>query len=123
MRHLAMVVVFGLVAAGVAYAAQGQAQGQGAINGYLIDLRCAAQHAGEAGFAAKHNKECLLMDKCVKSGYGVLTADNKLIKFDNKGNREALKLIKATDKDMDWKVTVTGKVTGDRIAVASIALQ
>ena len=119
MRQLLMVLVVGLVAAGAAYAAQGQQT----ISGYLIDLRCAAQHAGEAGFAAKHDKECLLMDKCVKSGYGVLTADNKLIKFDTKGNREALKLIKATDKDMDWKVAVTGKVTGDRIAVTSIALQ
>jgi len=119
MKQLTMVLVFGLVAAGAAYAAQGQET----VNGHLIDLRCAAQHAGEAGFAADHNKECLLMDKCVKSGYGVLTADNKLIKFDNKGNREALKLIKATDKDKDWKVSVTGKVTGDQIVVASIALQ
>ena len=119
MKQLAMVLVLGLVAAGAAYAAQGQET----VNGHLIDLRCAAQHAGEAGFAANHNKECLLMDKCVKSGYGVLTADNKLIKFDNQGNREALKLIKATDKDKDWKVTVTGKVTGDQIVVASIALQ
>jgi hypothetical protein len=119
MRQFAMVLVIGLVAAGAAYAAQGQEK----VSGYLIDLRCAAQHAGEAGFAAKHDKECLLMDKCVKSGYGVLTADNKLIKFDNKGNREALKLIKATDKDKDWKVTVTGKLTGESIAVSSIALQ
>jgi hypothetical protein len=63
MKQLVMVLVFGLVAAGAAYAAQGQET----VNGHLIDLRCAAQHAGEAGFAAKHNKECLLMDKCVKS--------------------------------------------------------
>src|SRR5512139_2140117 len=119
MRQLVMVLAFGLVAAGAAYAARGQET----INGHLIDIRCATQHAGEAGFAATHNKECLLMDKCVKSGYGVLTADNKLIKFDNQGNREALKLIKATDKDKDWKVTVTGKVTGEKMAVTSIALQ
>jgi len=119
MKQLVMMLVIGLVAAGAAYAAQGQ----DTVSGYLIDLRCAAQHAGEADFAATHNKECLLMDKCVKSGYGVLTTDNKLVKFDNQGNREALKLIKATDKDKDWKVTVTGKVTGEQIAVTSIALQ
>jgi hypothetical protein len=119
MRQLVMVLALGLVISGAAYAAQGVET----VNGYLLDVRCATQHAGEAGFAAKHNKECLLMDKCVKSGYAVLTADNKLIKFDNKGNREALKLIKDTNKDKDWKVTVTGKVTGEKIAVSSIALQ
>jgi hypothetical protein len=119
MKQLVMVLALGLVVSGAAYAAQAQET----VNGYLVDVRCATQHAGEAGFAAKHNKECLLMDKCVKSGYAVLTADNKLIKFDNKGNREALKLIKDTNKDMDWKVTVTGKVTGEKMAVASIALQ
>jgi hypothetical protein len=93
------------------------------ISGYLVDAVCAGHHATEAGYAANHNKACNLMDGCVKSGYTVITADQKVLKFDQKGNEQALALIKATDKDKDWKVVVTGKVEGDVIAVQSISLQ
>jgi hypothetical protein len=63
------------------------------------------------------------MDACVKSGYSLVTADKKVLNFDAKGNELALALIKQTDHDKDWKVAVTGKVTGDTIAVTDIKLQ
>jgi hypothetical protein len=93
------------------------------ISGYLVDAVCASHHATEPGYAANHNKNCNLMDVCVKSGFTVITADQKVLKFDQKGNDQALALIKATDKDKDWKVVVTGKVEGQTIAVQSIALE
>ena len=60
------------------------------------------------------------MPDCVKSGYAVLTADKKLLKFDGKGNKEAAKLIKSTDRENDFHIKVTGEIKEDRIAVSSL---
>ena len=108
-------VVIGLSVSG---AAQGPAQ-----KGTLMDIACSSHHATEAGYTESHDKKCLLMESCVKSGYSLVTADKKVLKFDAKGNDLALALIKSSDHDKNWKVSVNGKVTGDSIAVSSIALQ
>jgi hypothetical protein len=63
------------------------------------------------------------MDACVKSGYSLVTPDKKVLKFDAKGNDLALALIKSSNHDKDWKVTVNGKVSGDTVAVTDIKLQ
>ena len=99
------------------------AQDSQKVHGYLVDAVCAKNHAKEPGYAANHDKKCNLMAVCVKSGFSLITPDQKVLKFDAKGNEEALNLIQATDKDKDWKVAVTGKVDGDTIAVTSIALE
>jgi hypothetical protein len=94
------------------------------IKGTLMDVACASGHDAEsAESVAKHDKKCLLMNACVKSGYAVVTSDLRVIKFDAKGNEQALKLINATDRVNDWKVMVTGTRSGDTIAVTSLSLQ
>ena len=108
-------VVIGLSVSG---AAQGQAQ-----KGTLMDIACSSHHATEAGYTESHDKKCLLRGSCVKSGYSLVTADKKVLKFDAKGNELALALIKSSDHDKDWRVSVDGKVTGDTIAVSGIKLQ
>ncbi len=104
----------------------GTALGQGKqqkVSGYLVDIMCSSEHASEGeAFGAKHSKECLQMADCEKSGYAVLTADKKVIKFDARGNEEAKKAIAATTKEKDIKVTVSGVVSGDTIAVASLQI-
>ena len=62
------------------------------------------------------------MPVCVKSGYSLILADNSVLKFDEKGNEQALAFVKATKKEKDLKVTVTGAVKGQTIAVQSISL-
>ena len=90
----------------------------------IMDVACATEHAAEGpAAAAKHDKSCLLMGPCVKSGYSVITAENKMLKLDAKGNQLALALIKASDKKADWKVAVVGTVSGDSIAVDSLKLR
>lgn len=101
--------------------AQSKAQTQ-TIKGHLIDVSCGTEKDANATTAAKHDKPCLEMDDCVKSGYGVMTADNKFYKFDTAGNQNARKMIKATDKGADWRVTVVGTVAGDNIAVQTLTL-
>lgn len=111
------------VALAVGVSATAGAQGQ-PLKGTLMDIACStSRHVTDAGYTETHDKKCLLMDSCVKSGYSLVTADKKVLKFDAKGNDLALTLIKKTDHDKDWKVAVQGKVTGDMIAVTSITME
>lgn len=93
------------------------------VKGYLVDLACAAEDGQQAGFGPKHTKGCLQMPDCVNSGYGVLTDDKKVIKFDKAGNEQAKKFIADLKKEKDIKVAVTGVVNGDAITVTKIELQ
>jgi hypothetical protein len=63
------------------------------------------------------------MDDCVKSGYALLTADNQVLKFDSKGSAMALDLVKKTEREKDWRVTVSGTLSNGAIAVSSLSLQ
>src|SRR5262249_53433624 len=91
---------------------------------YLVDLACATGDEGKAGnFGAEHPKECLQMPDCVKTGYGVLTPDKKIVRFDAAGNEQAKKFIAAMKKEKDIKVAVTGAVNGGSMTVSKIELQ
>lgn len=119
-----LIVMGCAIALSVGVAASGAQTGGATVNGYLMDVACATEHASEGpAAAAKHDKSCLLMGPCVKSGYSVITAENKMLKLDTKGNQLALALIKASDKKDDWKVAVVGTVSGDSIAVDSVKLR
>jgi hypothetical protein len=93
------------------------------VQGYLVDIACADEEGQKAGFGAKHTKECLLMPECIKSGYGLLTDDKKVYKFDKAGNAQAKKFIDSLKKEKDIKVGVTGTVTGETMTVTKIELQ
>ena len=121
MKRALVVLSLAVVVVGSAFAGQGKKQ---KVSGYLVDVMCSAELAEKgAGAAAKHDKECLGMADCVASGYAVLTAENKVIKFDAKGNEEAKKAIAASSKDKDFKVTVSGVVEGDTMAVAALQIE
>lgn len=121
MKNQLVVIALVLTLSGLALAGGAKTE---KVSGYLVDVMCSAELAekGAAG-AAKHDKECLQMPDCVKSGYAVLTADNKVIKFDAKGNEEAKKAIAASSKSKDFKVSVSGTVSGDSIAVAALEIE
>ncbi len=110
MKFKALFFIFLFVACGVSRSSAADVGQPQTINGYLVDVACALENAKtpDPNFPAKHDKGCLKMPDCQKSGYGVLTSDNKLYKFDANGNAEARKFIELTEKDKDWKVTVTG---------------
>jgi hypothetical protein len=86
------------------------------LSGTLMDQSCS-----KSKDPVKHTRQCAL--GCAKSGFGLVTADGKFIKFDEKGNEKALAALKASTKDSDLKATVTGEVRGDTIQVESIELQ
>ncbi len=91
------------------------------MTGYLMDTTCAKKHAGEKGFAETHDKDCLQM--CAEGGFGVLTGDGKFVKFDGQGNKKVAQLLKDTQRDTGWKISVTGVMKGSMLAVESISLQ
>lgn len=93
------------------------------VKGYLIDARCAARIVQKSGSAANHGKQCLQMGPCEESGYGVLTEDNKFIKFDKDGNEKAKKFLADSSKGSDFAVNVSGAVSGDQMTVSKIEAQ
>jgi hypothetical protein len=102
------------------------------VQGILIDQMCSSKAEvrivsgprleGGMIVAEAHTRECALMPACEKSGYGVFTYDNKFLKFDPAGSRKALAALKASKKEDDLKVEVTGEIQGDTIKVASLKL-
>ncbi len=102
------------------------------VKGILMDQMCSSKAEvrivsgprleGGMIVAEAHTRECALMPACQKSGYGVFTYDQKFLKFDAAGSRKALAALKASKKEDDLKVEVTGEIEGDTIKVASLKL-
>jgi hypothetical protein len=94
------------------------------VKGVLMDKMCSMEAAKKGQkFAASHDPKCALDDACMKSGYGVFTADNKFLTLDAAGNAKAAAALKATKKTDNLMVTVEGDVQGDMIKVSSLKLQ
>jgi hypothetical protein len=94
------------------------------MKGYLVDKMCAIGMAKKApdeamAKAAKHTKDCALEESCQESGYGLMSA-GIWYKFDDKGDKQALALLKKTDKKNEIMVSVTGTHDGDIFKVVSI---
>src|SRR5262249_10249188 len=53
-----------------------------------------------------HTRSCAL--QCAMSGYGILTADKKFIKFDEAGNAKVQEALKASDKKDHLRADVSG---------------
>jgi len=83
----------------------------------LVDKMCVEKVKSDPD---KHETSCLIA--CAHSGYGVLMSDGTWVKFDKKGNEEALKALKATKKTEGIRVTVTGEKQGDEIKVSTLTI-
>jgi len=108
------------------------APAQTKVQGVLIDKMCSSKAETrvvpggrlEGGMleAYVHDRKCLLMPDCKKSGYGIFTYEQKYLTFDAAGNQKALALIQSAKKDDDFRVEVTGEINGTTIKVTSIKL-
>ncbi len=108
---------------GAALAASAFAGERVTVQGFLVDQMCASQHAPEGEkFGAKHSRDCALMADCVKSGYGVLSADGKFLKLDAEGSKKAEAVLKASKKKDDLRVSVSGDREGETLKVSSLKL-
>ena len=104
-----------VVCSGTAFAEQ--------ISGTLMTTMCAAGATkGGPDAVAKHERTCNLKPNCAKTGFGVVTADNKFLSFDESGNTQALKALQESTKKDDMKVVVEGDVHDGKITVSSLKL-
>jgi hypothetical protein len=96
--------------------------GNSTFEGFVVDKACSAKVAKASDpttESANQPKSCILADACFKSGVGIY-ADGKFVEFDAKGKELAKAAIEKSKKDKGVKFKVTGKVTGGKIAVASL---
>src|SRR6266436_5202509 len=84
-------------------------------SGTLVDVMCKGKDL------AGHTTKCAV--GCAKSGYGLVLADGKFMKFDEAGNAKALAALKATSKEKDLKAKVTGTLDGETVQVQSVEIQ
>lgn len=73
----------------------------------LIDSTCARKMAANPD---AHPRDCAI--KCAQFGYGIITSDGRFLKFDTAGNKQALDLLKSTDKKDHLRLNVTGGPEG-----------
>ena len=83
----------------------------------VVDVACSKKVAATAD---THTRECALA--CKDSGFGIVTADKKFLKFDADGNAKVLEQLKSSDKTDHLRVNVSGDVDGDTIKVTSVKL-
>ena len=85
------------------------------FTGTVVDVMCRGKDL------AGHTRECAVT--CAKSGFGLVTADGKFLKFDEGGNAKTLALLKKATKEKDLKAKVSGTAQGEVLVVGSIELQ
>ena len=83
----------------------------------LIDSNCSKKAAADPD---SHTRECAL--KCQASGYGIVTSDQRFLKFDAAGNAKITEALKASDKKDHLRVNVSGDLRGATLKFTSIKL-
>lgn len=83
----------------------------------IIDTQCSTKAKANPD---AHTRDCALT--CAKSGFGILDKDGNYLKFDEKGNAEATKLLRNSTKRDHLRVSVTGEKQGDVIQVKSLKM-
>ena len=118
MNRKLLVVILSLAFAAMLYAQDSTAI---KVSGYLIDNACADSAKGELSTRAKgHTVSCALMDGCEKSGYSVVTDDNKRYKLNEKGESMAAELLKNTKSTKGVRVALEGNSSGDVVDVTKL---
>ena len=118
-KLLPLMAALALVLMAVAMSAQDKTV---TLDGYMIDNACASSHATDKTFGTwvkTHGTSCAMMENCEKSGYAVY-ANDKIYKFDDKGNASAEELLKSTKSQKGLHVKVEGTVDGDTIKVTKL---
>jgi opacity protein-like surface antigen len=112
MKRLTSMMVLAVLCAAPAFAAAASFE-----NVPVIDVSCSKRAAADPD---AHTRDCAL--KCAGSGFGIVTQDQKFLKFDAAGNAKITEALKASDKKDHLRVNVDGDVQGDTLKVKSVTL-
>jgi hypothetical protein len=113
MNSAKTLLIVAVAAVGLSFPSFARAEDSKAMTGTLIDNMCGEKKKDEEA-AAGHKAACAV--KCADSGYQLMVGD-KHYKFDDAGNEKAKEYLK---ENKELKVSVEGKVEGEKIEVASI---
>lgn len=83
----------------------------------VVDVNCSKKAAADPD---SHTRTCAL--SCAKGGFGIVTQDQKFLKFDAAGNAKIVEALKASDKKDHLRVDVKGDLDGDTLKVSSLKL-
>ena len=112
MKRLTSMMVLAALCAAPAFAAAESFE-----NVAVIDVSCSKRAAADPD---AHTRDCAL--KCAGSGFGIVTKDQKFLKFDAAGNAKVTEAIKASSQKDHLRVNVDGDVQGDTLKVKSVTL-
>src|SRR5260370_32735771 len=85
--------------------------------GDILDVLCRPENVAVGAKKCQQNRACMLSERSASSGYGVLLADGRFLRFDPASSAQALKLLKAMTRKTDFQVTVTGTLNRQLIKV------
>jgi hypothetical protein len=117
MNRKLLVIALLLACAALLYGQSSQAV---KVTGYLIDNACAESAKDLSTRAKGHTVTCALMDSCEKSGYSIVTEDNKRYKLTEKGEGMAAELLKNTKTTKGVKVAAEGNYNGSELDVTKL---
>lgn len=83
----------------------------------LVDTQCSTKVKPDPD---AHTRSCAMA--CAKSGFGILDKEGRFLRFDQKGNQQALKLLEKSSKQDHLRVHVSGKEEGQEIHVDTLKL-
>ena len=83
----------------------------------VVDKNCSTKAASNPN---AHTRDCAL--KCASSGYGIITSDQKFLKFDAEGNAKLKEALQASNKKDHLRVDVSGDIENDTLKVKSVTL-
>jgi opacity protein-like surface antigen len=112
MKRLTSLMVLAALCAAPALAAAESFQ-----NVPVVDVNCSKKAAADPD---AHTRDCAL--KCAGSGFGIVTQDQKFLKFDAAGNAKITEALKASSQKDHLRVNVDGDVKGDTLKVKSVTL-
>jgi hypothetical protein len=116
MGHPTLLFTLALACGGAASAASFQ--------GVVVDRSCAVDMVknGRAN-TLKAKPECSMNGgKYVRSSYALITEEKKLYYLDDKGNKQAVTLLKNTPDPDQLKILVTGDLNGQTIKVQDMSM-
>ena len=73
----------------------------------IVDTQCSKKAKADPD---AHTRDCALT--CAKSGFGILDKDGNYLKFDAKGNADAMKLLQSTTKERPSSRECHGRKAG-----------
>jgi len=114
---LGVVIFVGMISTAGVASAMFAPEDKVTITGILMDKSCSAEMKMDA---KTHDKDCMQMADCAKSGYGIVTDDGKFIAFDAKGNKEVTAWLKTTKLKANLKATVTGTMEKNVLKVDTL---